>query len=379
MSENSAAPAPASNGSITTGTASERLLAGIGDDFDLDTDDSGEGSEPTRTEKPRAKPKKPETAQPTSLDDADFADESPDESTNTPRPHDPEPRERVEEPEEPERPQFGPKDRGTKEKPMSIKDLPEDRFLRIKVDGKEETVSLRDAVRGFIRKETFDRVYSRVNHDAQRVLELGQRAIDLQKGITSELQSFLTNPRTMLDWCMKYAPETADAFAKLYANEYLRKWHDNPDEKLHFEHSRKMRQLQEQTEAQQQQQRDWERQRAIAERTEEKKRLLAPGYAQGMKEAGFPKMTEDFRATLHALLGQVSKVRPLTPDDVRMAVVRTARLLRADTVQNRKPAPIPNTPRETVRSASKPNGKGRDWSQVPYAERVRNVDFILRR
>ena len=41
-----------------------------------------------------------------------------------------------------------PKGKGTKENPLSVKDLPEDRFVKVKVDGEEHTVDLRDAVNG---------------------------------------------------------------------------------------------------------------------------------------------------------------------------------------------------------------------------------------
>src|SRR5690349_14280727 len=45
--------------------------------------------------------------------------------------------------------------RGTKEDPISITDLPEDSFIKLKIDGREETVSLRELGDGYIREQTF--------------------------------------------------------------------------------------------------------------------------------------------------------------------------------------------------------------------------------
>lgn len=382
MTDTATPSAPA--GPFTAATATDRLVSGIGDDFDLDADPE-EGAEPTHAEKPakpKAKPKsKPENEQRSSLEESDFED-APSEASNTPRPHDPEPGEGEEaqaheRPDKPEKPQFGPKDRGTRDKPLTEKDLPDDRFIKLRINGKEEVVSMRDAVKGFIAKQTFDRVYSQVNANAEKVLQLGNQAIEERERIRDELQSFLTNPEKMLGWCMKYAPEVADQFAMRYATEYLQKWREKPELKMQFEHERKLAQLREQQQTNEQQHRDWERHRAMTERTAEKKALLAPGYHEGMKLAGFPKATAEFQDTVKALLSEVSKRRELTPEDVRTAVVRTAQLLKSPTVQDRRPAPVSNTPREPAPTSAKPNGKGKDWSEVPYAQRVRSTDYFL--
>jgi hypothetical protein len=374
MSDTSTPSAPASAPGPGS-SASDRILAGIGDDFDLDAPDPG--SEPTGADKKptKPKPKKPETPQPNDLQEADFGD-PPDESTNTPRPPDSEPSPEPE-PDEPEKPQFGPKDKGTKDKPLSVKDLPEDRFLKITVNGEEEVMSLRDAVRGFIRKQTFDRVYSQVNGNAEKALGLAARALQSRENTRQQLQAFLGNPREMINWCMEHAPQVADEFARLYATEYLAKWRERPEEKLRFEHERQLRQVQAQREAHEREKQEYERNRALQERTAEKRKLLAPGYAEGMKLAGFPKMTPEFQDTTRALLNEISKRRQLTPADVRDAIVRAARVLQAPTVQDRKPAPISNTPRDITRTPAKPNGKGRDWSDVPYAQRMRDPNYFL--
>src|SRR5687768_9511175 len=44
-----------------------------------------------------------------------------------------------------------PEGKGTKENPLTVKDLPQDRFVEVKVDGKKEVVDLRDAVNGYVR------------------------------------------------------------------------------------------------------------------------------------------------------------------------------------------------------------------------------------
>lgn len=379
MSENAATSA-APSGPITGANASDRILAGIGDEFDLDASETpDEGAEPTQGKAPKPKPKKPDKPQGTSLDESDFED-APTEGKNTPRPHDPEPTEPTEPDDtEPEAPSFGPKDRGTKEKPLSFKDLPDDRFIRIKIDGKDETVSLKEAVRGHIRKEAFDRAYSLVQHNADKALALASRTLKEKENIRGELQAFLSNPGKMLGWCMKYAPKVADEFARLYATEYLAKWRDKPELRLQFEHEREMASVREQREAHDKEVRDWERQRAIAENVEAKKKLLGPGFHEGMKLAGFPKLTPEFQDTVRALLAETMKRGPLTPEIVRDAVVRTAKLLQSPNVQDRRPPPVANTPREQPRSAPRTNGNGKDWSQVPYAQRVRDLGFYLSR
>jgi hypothetical protein len=378
MSEPSVTPSPAAPSGPASGSAADRILAGIGDGFDLDAPD--EGSEPTSAGKPKpakpAKAPKPETPQPSDLEESDFADEPPTESTNTPRPPDPEPQPEAE-PDEPEKPQFGPKDKGTKEKPLHVKDLPEDRFLKIRVNGEDEVVSLRDAVRGFIRKETFDRVYGQVNGNAEKALGLASRALEERQNTVQQLQQFLTNPRGMLDWCMKHAPQVADEFAKIYAVEYLQKWREKPEEKLRFEHERQMTAVREKEEAHARERADWERARALEENTAAKRKLLAPGYAEGMKLAGFPKVTEQFQTMSRAILNEIGKLRPLTPADVRDAIVTTARALQSPNVQDRKPPPVANTARDVVRTPAKPNGKGTDWNQVPYAQRMRDPNYFL--
>jgi hypothetical protein len=62
-----------------------------------------------------------------------------------------------------------------------------------------------------------------------------------------------------------------------------------------------------------------------------------------MKIAGYPKVTDEFKATVMGLLeGHKRATRqPVTRDVVKRAVIRAARLVKAETVEQRRPPPKP--------------------------------------
>jgi cytochrome c1 len=271
-----------------------------------------------------------------------------------------------------------PEQKGQKEKPYLLTDLPEDRFIEIKVDGAKEVVSLRELASGHIRRRAFNKFANQANAAADEALRAAETAVSERERVRQRVQQLFTNPGQLLKYMLEHQPDTAEKFARAYA-EIWDGWQKNPDARRQHEWDRQQRQLAEQRRKIEQERVAHERRMAEEQAATRELERLKPVMQRAMREIGFPKITPKFRETVNVLCEAARRANggKLDAEDLREAIHQANRLHPADApVQARRPAPVAPAPARPQQP--RPNGKGKDWSNVPYNVRMGDPDFFLR-
>lgn len=275
-----------------------------------------------------------------------------------------------------------PEGKGQKETPYAIADLPEDRFIEIKVDGEKEIVSLRELASGHIRRRAFNKFTNRATAAIEEARGYAETAVNERRSVRESLQNFLSDPAKMLDFMLENQPEVAEQFARGYA-QIWDSWQKNPDARRRFEWERQQRKLAaDRAKFEQERQQHEKRQNDNAAARAELERLK-PVMQRTMRELGFPKVTPKFRETVNLMCEAARRANggKLDPEDLREALHQANKLHPAERpVQERRPQPTPVPAPRTVQPGRKPNGQyTKDWAQVPYNRRMADPDFFLRK
>lgn len=274
-----------------------------------------------------------------------------------------------------------PEGKGQKDLPFAIADLPEDRFVEIKVDGEKEVVSLRELAAGHIRRRAFNKFTNRANAAIEEAKGYAETAINERRSVRESLQNFLTDPAKMLEFMLENQPEIAEQFARGYA-QIWDSWQKNPDARRRFEWERQQRKLQAERQKFEQERQEHDKRMSSNRAAQAELERLKPVMQRTMKELGFPKITPKFRETVNILCEAARRANggKLDAEDLRDALHQANRLHPAERpVQERRPAPVPVTQRP-AQPGRKPNGQyTKDWNQVPYNQRMADPDFFLRK
>lgn len=260
-------------------------------------------------------------------------------------------------PEEPaEEPEDGEDLEGSEASPYSIKTLP-DKFVTIKVDGEERTVPLREMVDGYMRETAFHKRVNEVSELKKQAETVIERAKEERTKIQSSFRELLANPEDLYSFLDDHAEETLDKVARMRLQRMM-EWQKNPQAKYEYERNKQQARLQKEQERLQREREEWTRTRTQTEQTEKLRKSFEPGWVAGMKEAGYPKVTDEFRVTVRGILNAIRETqgREWTAEDVKTAVIRAARITKAESVQERKPvppkAPPPGQKRPTASAAA---------------------------
>jgi hypothetical protein len=358
--------------STNIGTLTDRLVSDIADDFDLGSDAEAED----------------DAGGTTSLDVSDFADDEDgdDEDTKrekpapkeTPKPKavppaakdEPAPEQKVKSPL--------PLDRGTEDKPYGVNDLPSDRFVKLKIDGQETTLPMRELADGYIRKQTFDVNLSKAKQTIQDAERIARGHLEERNKLRGDLDAFLGDENRVFKVIMDRDPDMALRLGALIGTQYG-EWTKDPGARQRYDFERQQRQIQAERKRVEEERRAWETQRTQREASENARRTWEGPFKEAMKEAGFPKMTPEFQDTVKALMAQANK-RGGGKVDVatfKAIILRAAKLTAAETVDQRQPAP---TPAPAPREAAKRPAGGKDrWEGMSHAAKLRDPDFLLRK
>ncbi len=268
-----------------------------------------------------------------------------------------------------------PDNAGTREQPYDITDLPDDRFLRVKIDGKEEVVPFRELADGYLRHQTFSRRVNEAQQVVTQAREIAERALQDREDLRSHFQTWMKSPQEVYQFFMDHSEETLHEVALRYSRQYARE-KENPQLRLQRERERNEVKLRSERERLERERSEYEQSRRLEQQTAQARKALEPGWLEGMRQAGFPAVTGEFRATVNGLLTARRQVtgEPLTADDVKNAVVRAAKLLGAETTESRKPAERPSIQPRAPRQA----GNGKDWAKIPKYKAKRDPDYWLR-
>lgn len=231
---------------------------------------------------------------------------------------------------------------GSKSNPYTVKTLPKDQYVKVKVDGQETTVPLAELADGYIREETFHKRMGRTDVALKTAREIAEAALSEREGLRTNFRATLNNPDQMYELLINNNEATLKALAIKYAG-FMKHCKENPGSRERWEMERERARFQRERQS-------VEKEREERTRTEQEQRTvnemrerLKPGYLAGLKAAGFPKPTPELQEMTNILLERVRRGRegPLEPDDVRDAIIKAAKVIRAQTVQERRPTPAP--------------------------------------
>ncbi len=276
--------------------------------------------------------------------------------------------------------------RGSKEEPFSVKDLPSDKFIEVKVDGEKLVIPLSELPAGYIRQETFSRWANKTKLLADEAQGLISKAKETETKVRDAVREIFSDPDGLFEYFLARddREKVLEAVARRYAQ--LRKLHrEQPDERLAFQRRRDEQRLAAEREA-------WESQkqaeREARERQETLQRMRStfqPGWEAGLRRAGFPEVaTPDGKLTAagQALWDEVvvrcnqkqARGDRITTSDIEDFVVRAAKLLELPARGGKKrpaPAPAPSPKRDAPRRGQDP------WKDLPQHKRVKSPDYFL--
>jgi hypothetical protein len=247
-----------------------------------------------------------------------------------------------------ETPEVGTK--GTKEDPLAIQDLQSDRFVKIKVDGTDEVVSLRELGNGYIREQTFRGRVQRAGEVVQEAADVAKKLNDRNEDIKVKISALIENGDTLFRFMMgNEATEAALRQAALHYAKQSKAWRENPRSRLQLEHERAQARHQ-------QERKEWFETKTKEEKTlrqrEENYRIqheLSPAYEAGLRESGFPdRNDQQFQQEVRVRVAAVSQQtgRRVTPAELKQCVIRAAKFCQTAPEQ-KKPTPIGKpTPRQ---------------------------------
>lgn len=250
--------------------------------------------------------------------------------------------------------------KGSKADPFTVKDLPEDRYIKVKIDGgKEEAVSMRELADGYIRFETFAK---RVGTAATAIQQAEGTVRELQEkhgNVRTQVNQLLGDPKKLLDFYL--GDSENEGIFRAAATEYAQrhaKWKANPQERAAWERDRDAGKLKKEREDFENQKRTQTEAQQRSESNARRSAELKPGWDAGLKEAGFPNVTSDFQDHVRAILSVVGarSGKPVTADDVKAAVIKTAKLLGSEPGKP-KPKPAVIAPKAKREAPAKPGGK----------------------
>lgn len=268
--------------------------------------------------------------------------------------------------------------RGSKEDPFSVKELPSDKYIQLKVDGEKVTVSLRELADGYIGQRTISARLNKTKALTDEATQHIERAKHEREQVRGAVRELLGDAGQLYEYFLATGDreKVLEEVALRYA-EQLKKFRLNPHERLAFERRRDEMRLQQEREHWQAQQRAEAEDKQRKELHQRFTAMFTPGWEQGLKKAGFPKPTQQLyeevmvRANQRAQSGQL-----VTSDDIAEFTYRACKLLELPPKGATKPRPAPA-------SAPKERGPARRRSNDPWAgksssEKRKDLDWWTR-
>ena len=265
--------------------------------------------------------------------------------------------------------------RGTQADPFTVKDLPSDKYIEVKIDGQKEVVPLSELASGYIREQTFSRRLNESRALTERAQAMVQAAQAFPERLRAQFREWTQSPEQVLEFFLDShdRENVLEKVARKYAE--MRIQHrEQPEARLAFERARDQRRLQQERERFEAEQRAVLEQRQQQEAQQRARAVWEPGWNEGLRRAGFPTVTPELQEEVMVRCRQrIDAGRPVTSDDIAEFVARAAKLLELPR-GGQKPQPAPKPPPKPERPAARRQG---DWDKVPRHQRARSVDFFL--
>lgn len=269
---------------------------------------------------------------------------------------------------------------GTKARPYKRDDLPEDRFIELKVDGERVVVPVRELADSYAGQKAIAARLAKLGEERTVMTSQVEEARTIAKGIRDDTVALFKDPDRL--YRILSSEEHEGILQELSKRRWedLSRWRDDPTQRALFLRQRDQEKLQQQQSAYQEQQQrlqQEQQQRAMAEHTQ---RVMQPGYDEGLRKAGYPNVEHpEFKPLAQTLLHNIMAAagRQLaTQEDVTSAVLRACQILKLPPGAN---APPPKRPVIAPKAqADQPRRKDGKWDAMPKQRRANDADYLMR-
>lgn len=273
--------------------------------------------------------------------------------------------------------------RGSKDEPFTVKDLPGDKFIELKVDGEKVVVPLDELASGYIREATFTKWANKTKMLASEAEGMIAKARETKERVREELRSLLYNPDQLYDFFLASddREQVFETAARKYAE--LRRLHrERPDERLAFQRRRDQERLAFERKQFEEQRHAEETERTKREQAERARAIFQPGWETGLRKAGFPDVSGPrgqalYDEVLVRCQQKHARGEQVTTEDITDFVVRAVKVLELPARGGKKrPAPAPVVSRPDNDNARRT--KRDPWAGKSQREKVRDPEFFLR-
>jgi hypothetical protein len=289
-----------------------------------------------------------------------------------------------EEQEEEEAPLLPP-GKGTRENPLTLKDLPKDKFIKVKIDGVTSCVNLVEALEGtYMRPEYFHRQSHFVKKELEKGQQIATQAVQRLEALQGDFDAWIRDPEMVLSSFLDNEEFEQSLYKVLNGYlEILKVEKADPEKGLRRRRARDQKRIDaRQRELDERDQRD---QRTRTERAKQEQLQAAwkPGKDAGMEAAGFPELTPQLQDEIELrLTRRLRKNGQLTAKDWEEVIPEAAKSIDAKpiTARERRPAPPPRSETREARPAARSNGSStRDkFAALPFNQRMKDHKFFFR-
>lgn len=257
---------------------------------------------------------------------------------------------------------------GTREKPYPAKDLPTDRFVQLKIDGEEVVVDFAECARGYIGWAATTKRLNAAKDLTAKAEQVITEANEFRQGISQQLNELFDKPEKLYEYLLERDEGILEQVGRLYATR-LTKFREKPELLLQDRQLRQEAKLRAEREQFAEEQRQAQEQRQRQEVMAERARIFQPGWADGLKRAGFPELTKQSQDDLYQEVILRCNQRhqaglQVTSKDVSDFVTRACKLLELKPKGQASAPPVVRRPPPRAPAApARSNGNGKSFSK----------------
>lgn len=269
-----------------------------------------------------------------------------------------------------------PPTKGTKDKPFELKDIA-DQFVKVKIDGKEQVISLKQAAENGMMRATFNNKLREVN-DAMKELKLShERTVEERDKVRAAVTEVFTDSRVAFELLSERYPKTLEDLARGWYHQQKRLREMSPEEKTEYLLSIERRKLEKEAKTREErlarERAELEESRTAAEI--EKKRIeMAPWHEEALRKAGFPTIDHKFASFAKNLMREraaETEDGEITREIYVQSFIDTAKLYGTKAPQRPKLAP-----RSASAEPSRTPRRGKEYPPGPEGFFQRQLDAL---
>lgn len=258
----------------------------------------------------------------------------------------------AEEQEEPKAPS-----KGTRDKPFALNDIA-DQYVKVKVDGKEQVISLKQAAENGMMRATFNNRLREVADTMREMKQAHDATVEEREKLRGAVTKVFSDSRELFDLLSDRHPKTLEEIARGWYHQQKRLREMSPEEKTEYLIGLERRKFEKEAKTREErlarERAELEESRTAAE-VEKKRVEMAPWHEEAMRKAGFPTIDANFSTLAKNLMREraaATQQGEITREIYVQSFIDTAKVYGAKAPAKPKLAPRQETsaPQRTART-----------------------------